>query len=53
MQINRCYNMSRSSKVVKLMPNLRHKREYVCDYTTLQLDLEEGLKLIKIHSVIQ
>ena len=53
MQINRCYNMCRSSKVVKLMPNLMHKREYICDYTTLQLDLEEGLKLKKIHSVIQ
>ena len=53
MEINRCYNMSRSSKTIKLMPNLMNKREYICDYTTLQLDLQEGMILKKIHRVIQ
>jgi hypothetical protein len=38
---------------VKLIPNLYPKRKYVCHYRTLQIYLELGLVLTKIHRVVQ
>jgi hypothetical protein len=35
-----------------LLPTLRDKKEYVCHYRNLQLYLQLGLKLKKVHSVM-
>ena len=42
-----------SSKVPKLIPNLMDKTKYVVHYRNLQLYLRLGLKLKKIHRVIE
>jgi len=52
-QINRCYKMARSSNCTKLMPNLMNKRNYTCDYYCLKRYLDLGLKLTKVHRVIE
>ena len=41
------------SKVQKLIPNLRDKKEYVLHYRNLQLYLSLGLKLTKIHRALE
>ena len=47
------YNMLKTAKESKLVPNLLHKREYVCHYLLLHYYLTHGMKLVKIHRVIQ
>ena len=42
-----------SSKVPKLIPNLHDKTNYVLHYRNLQLYLKLGMKLKKIHRVIE
>ena len=39
--------------VKKLIPNLGNKTKYVLHYRNLQLYLSLGMKLIKIHNVLQ
>ena len=39
--------------VTKLIPNLRGKAKYVLNYRNLELHLSLGMKLIKIHRVLQ
>ena len=39
--------------VTKLIPNLRGKAKYVLNYRNLELHLSLGIKLIKIHRVLQ
>ena len=46
------FDMGRS-KVPKLIPNLMDKTKYVVHYRNLQLYLQLGLKLKKIHRVIE
>jgi len=40
------------AKVPKLIPNLRHKRNYLTDIRNLQQDIRFGLKLKAVHTVI-
>ncbi len=47
------YRMQKTVKATKLVPNLRHKREYVCHYLLLKFYLSHGMKLSKIHRVIE
>ena len=47
------YNMPKTVKTTKLIPNLNHKREYVCHYLLLSYYLKHSMKLVKIHRVIQ
>jgi hypothetical protein len=42
-----------NSNVPKLVPNLYDKKKYVVHYRNLKFYLEQGLKLTKIHRVIQ
>ena len=42
-----------SDKVQKLVPNLNDKKKYICHYRNLRLYLELGLKLKKVHRVLQ
>ena len=46
------YNISIGS-VSKLIPTLRDKKEYVLHYRNLQLYLDLGLKIKKVHRVLQ
>ena len=39
--------------VIKLIPNLSHKTNYVVNYRNLQLHLSLGMKLTKIHGVLE
>lgn len=41
-----------TGKVEKLVPNLKNKEKYICDYRNLQLYLSLGLKMGKVHQVI-
>ena len=47
------YNMPKKVQATKLVPNLRNKIKYVCHYLLLQYYIKHGMKLIKIHRVIQ
>ncbi|MFM2392193.1 MAG: hypothetical protein RLZZ546_170 [Bacteroidota bacterium] len=40
-------------RVGKLVPNLHHKQGYVCHYRNLKQYLELGMKLIKVHQVVE
>ena len=40
-------------KVKKLVPNLMDKRHYVLHYRNLQFYVKHGMKLIKVHSIMQ
>ena len=42
-----------SGRVHKLIPNLRNKEKYVLHYRNLQLYLSLGMKLTKIHRVLE
>ena len=42
-----------SGRVHKLVPNLRNKEKYVLNYRNLQLYLSLGMKLTKIHRVLE
>ena len=42
-----------NSKIEKLVPNLFNKTKYVTHYRNLKFYLEQGLKLIKIHKILQ
>jgi len=42
----------KENQVSKLIPNLNNKNEYVVHYKNLQLYLEKGLKIKKIHKVL-
>ncbi|XP_025829967.1 uncharacterized protein LOC112904359, partial [Agrilus planipennis] len=42
-----------NGKVKKLIPNLMNKTKYVLHYLTLQQALHNGLRLLKVHRVIQ
>ena len=42
-----------SGRVHKLVPNLRNKEKYVLHYRNLQLYLSLGMKLTKIHRVLE
>ena len=46
------YNIS-ISKVNKLIPTLKDKEEYVLHYRNLQLYLDLGLKVKKVHQVLE
>ena len=46
------YNIS-ICLVSKLIPTLRDKKEYVLHYRTLQLYLDLGLKIKKVHRVLK
>lgn len=46
-------NLGRSVEVQKLVPNLYNKEHYIVHYQTLQLYLSLGMKLKKIHRVIE
>ena len=46
------YNIS-IGLVSKLIPTLRDKKEYVLHYRTLQLYLDLGLKIKKVHRVLK
>ena len=39
--------------VSKLVPNLRAKVKYIPHYRNLQLYLEPGIKLVKIHRILK
>lgn len=41
------------AKVEKLVPNLWRKEKYVINYRNLNFYLAQGLKLLKIHRVLQ
>ena len=43
----------RVGEVNKLVPNLRDKVKYIVHYRNLQLYLELGMKLIKIHKILK
>ena len=51
-KIPKNYNIS-TGLVSKLIPTLRDKKEYVLHYRNLQLYLDLGLKLKKIHRVLR
>ena len=42
-----------NSKVEKLVPNLFNKKNYVVHFRNLKFYLDQGLKLIKIHRILQ
>lgn len=42
-----------TSKVAKLIPNLRDKVKYVSNYRNLQLYLSLGCELVKVHRVLE
>ena len=42
-----------NSKVEKLVPNLFDKKNYVVLFRNLKFYLDQGLKLIKIHRILQ
>ena len=46
------YNMPKSVKATKLVPNLQNKRNYVCHYLLLKYYLDHGMKLVKIHQAV-
>ncbi len=45
--------MNRGTTSSKLVPNLLNKRKYTCHYRNLQFYLAKGMKLIKIHRVLE
>ena len=47
------YRMPRSSKDIKLIPNLLPKKKYLCHYLNLKFYLEHGMKLEHIHRVLR
>ena len=51
-KISEKYNIS-ISQVNKLIPTLRDKKEYVLHYRNLQLYLNLGLKIKKVHQVLE
>ena len=51
-KIAKMYNIS-TGLVSKLIPTLRDKKEYVLDYRNLQLYLNLGLKIKKVHRVLK
>ncbi len=51
--IRRNYNMNRGGSSSKLVPNLLSKRKYTCHYLKLQFYLAKGLKLVRVHRVLQ
>ena len=42
-----------NSKIEKLVPNLFNKTKYVTHYRNLKFYLEQGLKLLKVHKILQ
>ena len=42
-----------NDKIKKLVPNLYHKKEYVCHIKNLQYYIGKGLKITKIHNVLK
>ena len=42
-----------NSKIKKLVPNLYDKKNYVVHFKNLKFYLKQGLKLTKIHRILQ
>ena len=52
MNIMQKYDISQSNDVEKLIPNLYNKTKYVSHYRNLQLYVQLGVKVTKIHRVL-
>ena len=51
--ISRHYARTRAANNFKLVPNLMNKKNYVTHYRTLKFYMDHGMRLTKIHRVIQ
>ena len=47
------YNRTRTRQNVKLVPNLMKKTRYTCHYRLVMFYLDHGMRLIKVHRIIQ
>ena len=47
------YNRTRTRENVKLVPNLMKKTRYTCHYLLLRFYLDHGMRLTKVHRIIQ
>ncbi len=52
-EIRRKYRIPKTAQNSKLVPNLMKKQKYCCHYQLLRFYLEHGLKLVRIHRVLQ
>ncbi len=52
-EIRRKYRIPKTSMNTKLVPNLLNKCNYFCHYQLLRFYLEHGLRLLKVHRVLE